>query len=95
MPHSAKALRMEELDLCLYLSFSHIRLFVFVIETMYAYIPYLTPSFVMEVFLFFLGGRDLENYSRRHTREWKQDFGRGIIIFFLFLIFKGNIFWLP
>lgn len=58
MPHSAKALRMEELDLCLYLSCSHIRLFVFVIQTMYAYKPYLTPSFVMEVFLFFPGGED-------------------------------------
>ncbi len=47
------------------------------------------------VFIFFLEVRDLDNDSRRHTREWKQDFGRGIIIFFLLLIFKGNIFWLP
>lgn len=34
------------------------------------------------VFIFFLEVGNLDNYSRRHTREWKQDFVRGIIIFF-------------
>lgn len=33
------------------------------------YTVFLTPSFVMEVFLFFPGGEDLDPYSRRYTRN--------------------------
>ncbi len=86
MPHSAKALRMEELDLCLYLSFSHIRLFVFCHpDNVRIYIPYLTPSFAMEVF-YFSGVRIWITIHDDILDEWKQDFGRGVIIFFTFNI---------